>query len=246
MLTRRHLFHSLPLAIFTLSAGRASADPAAKVIGEYSYREWIVNSTSDNPALPIVIGLHWSSSSPEEFRAYFNGLRKPARLIFLSGRYPFKGGYSFYSRSPVNYYAMEDAEQQDVVATEAAKIADVIALLGKTYPHAPKPIVIGASQGGDLAYALAILYGQLLKGSIPLLASLHEDLLKTQSAHRLPIRVFHGVDDKIVAIAATRAHADRLAKAGYNIVLKEYANLGHDISPQMQHDFSDAIDQAFE
>lgn len=95
--------------ILTLSADAQSTT----VLGEsrklsgYNYKEKVENADADTKNLPLVIALHWSSSTPEEFAQYVTGLKKPVRILLLEGPYSHpREGFSFFVRSPNNYYEM--------------------------------------------------------------------------------------------------------------------------------------------
>lgn len=219
------------------------AGEQTKLLAGYHYEETLADGASDDPAMPILVVMHWMGSTPVEFRGYLNGLKGPARLVFLRGRYPFRDGFSFYPVAPTNYYKADKDQQRLMLTSEVNAVAAFVDALAARFPHAPRPVVIGASQGGDLSYAMAVLHGKKISMSVPLLATVDERVLSAINRHSVPIHVFHGKEDKIVPIATVRQHVTTLRQAGYAVELKEYAGLGHGINQEMQQDYLDAIDK---
>jgi predicted esterase len=184
---------------------------------------------------PIVITMHWWTGTATVMNFLFNGMTTPARMICLQGLYPSgheAGGHSWFPYGAKFYDEMSEAEQAPIIREEAAKIADFISALKQEHPG--KIIVTGMSQGGDLSLCLAVYHSPLIDIAIPCAGRLSpvmrpETPLKPSSQ----IRMQQGIDDKIVSLESARETRDWLKSTGFDVILDEYADLGHDISAAM-------------
>lgn len=213
----------------------------AERLAGYCYEQFVVNAAPDAEALPVVIALHWSTSTPTEFQTHVRGLQQPARVIMPQGPYPKKAGFSFYPASP-NYYELPADEKMPRMLHETDKLSAFITAVSRKYPSPVKPVLMGASQGGDLSYAIAIRDPDKISLSVPLLATIDERLIGKAPASAVDVRAFHGADDRIVPLADAGRHVAALANAGYDARLRAYPEIGHDIAADMQHDYLLTID----
>lgn len=233
---------ALTLMAFFATAGLSQTPPDSelKSLAGYRYLERTENAKADAKDLPMVIGLHWSSSTPKEFGEYIAGFNIPVRIILLEGPYEHpRGGRSFYVRQPVSYYDMNADEKMAQLLSESEKLGKFIEAATALYTPKRKPVVIGASQGGDLSYLAAIRYSSLITAACPLLATFDERVLsETADAKKAaPIFVYHGADDPIVDIADVRSHVKALSSAGYKMKLNVYPGTKHDVSASMKRDY---------
>lgn len=211
----------------------------------YRYKVLAVNTTSVNETLPLIIGLHWMRSNPDEFLTFLKDIKSPARILLLEGNYPFKEGFSFYPTEPENYYKMNADGKLKVLTEEGNKLARFIASATKKYPSAKKPVIIGASQGGDLSYFIAIQHGDLIGLSCPLLATIDNRLITDNKSDAVSIHAFHGEEDPIVPLKTTLEHIELLKKHHFEAKIKTYKGVQHDISDTMKADFTALIEAYF-
>lgn len=123
----------------------------------------------DAPDLPIVVGLHFHGSDARiTDLVLFTGFTGPCRLIFPHGAFPVGDGYSWYDGV---FYDLADSAKCKVITAVAADLASLLEDLARHHPEAPKPIVVGASQGGDLAAAVAVLHPDTVGLAIPVAAN---------------------------------------------------------------------------
>jgi len=240
---------ALTLMAFFATAGLSQTPPDSelKSLAGYRYLERTENAKADAKDLPMVIGLHWSSSTPKEFGEYIAGFNIPVRIILLEGPYEHpRGGRSFYVRQPVSYYDMNADEKMAQLLSESEKLGKFIEAATALYTPKRKPVVIGASQGGDLSYLAAIRYGSLITAACPLLATFDERILINSGSFKkqAPIFVYHGEDDPIVRIADVNGHVKALNAAGYKIRLSTYPGTKHDISAEMKNAYLHRINTA--
>ena len=237
-------FFKIELFFILLSCiGILSAQESTGKLEGFNYKEISINTNNSTQNLPIIIGLHWMSSSPDEFQTYLNQIKEPARVILLEGNYPYKGGFSFYPVEPENYYKMDADSKMKVVENEGEKLSKFITSVSKKYKSTKKPILIGASQGGDLSYYIAIHHANIIGLSCPLLATIDNRLIKkTRKTSKVKIVAFHGEKDPIVKVTDAKTHVEILNDKSFNAQIYTYPGVEHDISDTMQHDFSALID----
>jgi phospholipase/carboxylesterase len=230
-------------AIFPLTSSIAGQQREKQLAG-YSYKQVVVNADSSAAGLPLVIGLHWSGSTPEEFEKYLAGLKSPARLVLVEASHPHKSGFSFFRRQPQDYYRLPEDEKMAALLAEGEKMSRFIAEATALYRPKIKPVVIGASQGGDLSYVIGARYNHLISLSCPLLATMDDRIVGSSTLENpAPIEIFHGTADPIVPLAAAQRHAAALKKNGFSVKLRTYQNIGHDISDAMRADYVKLIDR---
>ena len=238
----RAIINPVILLITLLSQNFLWSQNKARLEG-YQYKEIVINAQPNDRNLPLIIGLHWMRSNPDEFAAYLNEIKSPARILLLQGSYPFKEGFSFYPTEPENYYKMNDDAKMKVLIQEGNKLAKFIMTATKKYPSTKKPVIIGASQGGDLSYFIAIECNSLIGLSCPLLATIDERLIVEGKPKPLaPIHAFHGEEDPIVPVNTALQHIKALQKHQFKAIITTFNGVQHDISEGMKKDFSAVID----
>jgi predicted esterase len=210
-------------------------------LANFKYVSYVVNAGSGAAHLPVLIILPSMGSSPNEFKALFTGFKKPIRIILIQAPYVFKTGFSFYPLSPVSYYERSRTEKRTIMLQEVARLASFIRAVDKYYQPGVKPIVAGASQGGDLAYGLAIVYPELLTASCPLLGLFDPDIV-SRAKKRIPIDAFDGMKDTIVKISVARKQVKLLKENGFDVTIHEYEGVPHDLPPNMIRDIIGVVE----
>lgn len=225
----------------SIKEAETTADPPVPLqeLAGYKYLEIVEHASDDTQDLPLVIALHWMGSSPEDFAKYAQGYDKPVRILLPQAPYPFEDGFSFFLLEPIQYYDLPQEEKKAAYLAEVKRLSQFIIAANRKYPSPDKPIIMGASQGGDLSYGIAILYPDLIQLSCPLLATIDESIVAINSPPPTTswIIAFHGVEDPIVPIDTARHHIQHLSNNGFMANLKEYEACKHDIPEQMQKDY---------
>lgn len=232
----------LVCTLFVNSLYAQSASEVRQLEG-YTYKHVTLGAPLDAPGIPVVIGLHWSGSTPDEFEPYLKNIAGPVRIILVQGSYAHKSGYSFYVTTPVRYYDMNDDEKMLQMLAEGTKLATFILGVTKTYKPIHRPILIGASQGGDLSYFIAIRYPEIISQACPLLGTIDNRMIGPvpRDAALAPIDVFHGTADPIVNLGTSQAHLKLLQQNGYPASHHIYDGIGHDIPDSMKNDYTSLI-----
>jgi phospholipase/carboxylesterase len=214
----------------------------------YKYKDTTINISSTNNRIPIIIGLHWRGSTPDEFGEYLKDLKTPVRLILLQGQYlDDEVNYSFFKIIPTDYYSLPTDEKMKILLQEGKKLSKFIQAITDKYKPTKKPVIIGASQGGDLSYVIGIRYNNLVSLSCPLLATMDNRIIKPLSKKSQKqiskIEVFHGLADKIVSIDSVKQYIQVLRDNKFKVNLHSYEDNTHSISNKMMTEFTELIDR---
>jgi phospholipase/carboxylesterase len=234
--------HSIIITLLFLSQNVIWSQNITKELEGFRYQEIVVNTTSPNEKLPLIIGLHWMRSNPNEFYTFLKDIKKPARILLLEGSYAYKEGFSFYPVEPENYYKMDADAKMKALVVEGNKLSKFIEAATQKYTPNKKPVLIGASQGGDLSYFIAIHHSKLIGLSCPLLATIDNRLILKNNKSKVKIIAFHGEKDPIVNSNDAKKHIEILKKSSFNAKINIYQEVEHDISEAMKNDFSKLID----
>lgn len=219
-----------------------SAQSTKKQLEGFYYKEVVLNAGATTENLPVIIALHWMRSNPDEFSQYVDSFKIPVRILLVEGNYPFKEGFSFYPTSPENYYKMSDDDKMKVLVNESDKLAAFVKSASVLYPSDKKPVIIGASQGGDLSYMMGIRYNNLISLTCPLLATIDNRVIsRSKSRAVAPIIAFHGEEDPIVKVSVAENHSKLLKKKSFNAKINTYKDVKHDISDAMEADYTKLI-----
>lgn len=110
------------------------------------------------------------------------------------------------------------------------------------YPIEQKQLVVlGFSQGGVMAYSLALAQPERFAALAVLSSWLPEELVAnisvSQGVQSLPTLVHHGVQDPLIEVSRARNSVERLRQLKLPLIFQEY-DMGHEISPQSLSDLS--------
>jgi phospholipase/carboxylesterase len=208
----------------------------------FKYLEALKNATDSEADLPVIIGFHYSSSTPKVTIEEYDQVTGPFRIILPQGNFRKRSGFTYF---PPDYYSKDSLTQMAIPKITVDSIARFVKAIGEKYKR--KPIVAGFSQGGDISFLLAIYYPELITAAFPLAGFVHRqrmDDIKLHSHKAVPISVYQGEDDKIVSVAYSKRGVKELGKY-FLISLKTYPGLGHDFSPQMKKDYAARMSDFF-
>lgn len=119
----------------------AQATPAAPAparqtatIGPYRYLTFVTGGARPDDRLPMIIGLHYSSATPERVASDFDAIGVPARIVLPQGRYPRRDGFSWFSSTYANLDAAAQRAETFRVTDELSTFVTPAAI-----PGAPRP-----------------------------------------------------------------------------------------------------------
>lgn len=203
--------------------------------GSLRYLERILGGGKASQALPLVIMIHGMGDAPR--LDWFRGADKittPVRLIMPRAPLPYSGGFSWFTYRAAGG---DMARLAHGIAEAADTLARSIELLRRHRPSVGRAIVAGFSQGGMLSYALALRHPELVEFSHPISGLLPEQLWPAGKppATRYPrIAAVHGDRDELVPIAPARRLCAHLSKLGYDVSLREFAGVRHEVTNGME------------
>lgn len=211
------------LALACAQFSTASPPPIAQTTIGLSALE-LHTGPSDSASEIVVVAMHGLGDRPERFGRVFEAFSTPARLLLPAAPHAYGDGYSWFTadRADEAAFAADLAERADAIAAQ---------LVGR-------PVVTGFSQGGMLAFAIAVRHPDRISAAYPIGGALSESLIPKQAqlGGTPKIVALHGEADTQVDYAATAAAVERLANVGFDATLRSYPDVGHTISDEMRSD----------
>jgi phospholipase/carboxylesterase len=223
----------------------AISNPTEGKAAGLHYIEVIKGNAKASDRLPMVVMIHGMGDVPHA--AWFDSFRLPARFILPQAPHRYGYGYSWFT------YVTTEGDL-DEMAFEMRKVeidlAQAVVELAHSRPTIGKPIVCGFSQGGMLAYALALQHPTLFSAVFPVSGFLPDLLWPTVRPSNTeafpPIVSMHGTNDPIVSVDPDKRLIAYLRKLGYRAELQEFKGVGHVMTEQMLDIMLDNIEKAIQ
>ena len=195
----------------------------------------------DGP-FPTVVALHGWGASAHDLIGLAPGLHGGRALVLCpQGRVAFRIDAGPGQGPPTvgyGWFPLASGRPPDPEEFEkgAAALRAFLAQAEAAYPiDRQRLVLLGFSQGGTLAYDLALREPERFAGIAALSSWLPPALvagLTPSEAHAsLPALLIHGSDDPMIPAALGRESRDALLKLGVPTVFREYS-MGHEISPE--------------
>jgi phospholipase/carboxylesterase len=145
-------------------------------------------------------------------------------------------GYAWY---PMSKGGSPDVEE---ILTSRQKLQQFLDGCSARYPiDAQKLAVLGFSQGGVMAYSLALANPEHFAALVALSSWLPPELLGKlslgDSARSLPTLIQHGTEDSMIEVERARHSVEIVRQAGLPLTYREY-QMGHEIRPKSLSDLS--------
>ena len=193
----------------------------------------------DGVRLPLVVMLHGRGDRPRVPGGPFERVPTPLRVLVPRGPFRLGEGYSWARHSVTQGRHHELAED---LLSAAERVARLIAHVRRTRATAGTPIVTGFSQGGMLTWTLALHHEEVglalpIAGWVPPAA-------RPDDPRTPPTWAMHGTADPIVTIEPTRDWVRRLREAGNAVVLEEFDDVAHTVTPAMNALFETWLERA--
>lgn len=198
--------------------------------------------TGDGPH-PTVLALHgWGASAMDLLGLAPMLLGGQLQVICPQGplTVPLGGGASGYGWFPLAGVGQPATE--DAIVRAAADVRSFIDSACERYAiDERKLVLLGFSQGGVLAYRLALDDPARFAGLAALSSWLPPAIARGFTAHgaheSLPTLVQHGTADEVIAVARARQSAESLRALRVPVTYREYA-MGHEINAESFGDLS--------
>lgn len=199
---------------------------------ELRFVEKVLASPESDRPLPLIVGLHGLGDTPENFVKQFRKIDLPARLIIPQGNRKAGQGFGWMPARGNDTRTIAD------IRRSAHQVAELIEHITSVRRTQGKPILVGYSQGGVLAYILAAHHPERLSTVIPINGLLPPELYPTGLVEGpLPIvRAFHGQDDPVTFVIHSRRTVVKLRRLGFDARVRVYPQVGHWLSPKMHDD----------
>jgi phospholipase/carboxylesterase len=190
-------------------------------------------------ALPVVIGLHGYGGSPEHLATIFDGFPVKARVLLPRGPMRVRQGWG--------WFAFADTYERiapDLAAAAETALRDV-AQRTHGRPSCGRPIVLGYSQGGFVAWALAARSPAVVAAAFPIAGMLPSSLYPSRAPPDAPrVVAFHGDADEVVEVGYDVSTQARFEEVGFRATLRRYPGLGHARTAPLLDDLRDEVVRA--
>lgn len=147
------------------------------------------------------------------------------------------------------WYPMSNGGAPDVEAMlrSQKKLQTFLDECLKSYPIDPqKLVVLGFSQGGVMAYSLALANPKRFAALVVLSSWLPKELVLrlnvTDAVQSLPTLVQHGAQDPMIEVARARSSVEILRQLNVPLTFREYP-MGHEIMPRSLQELSEWLEK---
>jgi phospholipase/carboxylesterase len=191
--------------------------------------------------LPLIIAFHGLGDRAHHFRARFQGMEYPARIIIPEA----------YESNNTSWY--DHHRKKEAIPLSALRAAAFVRAIKKKYGVTERPVVYGFSQGGVLALYMSLwdpaLFSQAIIESAYLSSSLHPPVRRLDIEYPR-IRQFHGLNDKLVFPDDARRGAANIIRLGIPLTLEEYERphqvFDPELLPELYRELREAAEAVFE
>jgi predicted esterase len=185
--------------------------------------------------LPMLIALHGNGDTAKNFyETALDDISVPARIILLKGPISYGGGRAWP-------WSDADFAQYGKAVSQASE------LMADKYPTAGKPMLLGFSGGGMMAYYQAVNHGDTYSYIVAVSGQLPEARLGDEPTRPgAEVHAFHGKSDNVVALGGGKAAASLLQAKGVHVTLTEFAGGHLGIFTDMKSEITQTVDQQLE
>lgn len=197
-----------------LSCSLATAQPRVELLPP--------GATAQAP-LPLVIALHGRGGDARAFAGFVRRLVPHARIISLQAPTPMGEGFTWLqTRVAHKDAARVTREVRRALEALRPRLREVV----KSAPACGQPVIVGFSQGGVLALALAAERFQGMAAFVDIAGALPARYPVARSGGPARVISLHGREDDTVPLSATRRALAALRQAGVEVRSVELAG-GH-------------------
>ena len=226
------------VVLVTLALAAAVCAARAPVRAEpLPYVEIVTGGAPPDAELPLVIALHGRGDTPDGFAALFTGWDVRARIVIPRPPHAWSGGHAW---TPHDHLARDKAP---AIASDLIGLSDRVVATADAVRRARRTrgagVVMGFSQGGMMAWTIAIRHPRAFTAAFPVAGFLFAEVLARQSIAGVrlpPIVAFHGTADQVVPLADDRRGVRLLEQKGGRADLRIYDGVAHEIPPTLRAD----------
>jgi phospholipase/carboxylesterase len=209
-------------------------------VGDQAFLEVVIGTDDVDAPLPLVVALHGFGDAPRVPEQPYLSMRRAFRIILPRGPIALGNGFAWSA------IRVRDGRPDDLATAIGAALPRVLATLDtvrSVRPTRGSPIVVGFSQGGIVALALAAAHPQRVGLVLPMAAWLPPALEPGPTPAAPPVRAIHPRDDERIPLAPTEALVARLRAAGWHATL-EVVEGTHAMSPAIEAFVARELDRA--
>lgn len=196
------------------------------------YVEIVTGGARPGDPLPLVVALHGRGGGIAQLRNELERMPVPVRLVVPRGPIRVDGGRRAWFGERVGQRASADLAA--TASGTAAELAALIEDLERRRPTCGEAIVVGWSQGGTLAFVLALAHPRLVEHAIVVGGSLPRALTPRHLAPHARVTALHGTADRRVPFGGTRTLTAGLRSLGFAVQLRPYLGVGHELTGPMR------------
>jgi len=198
----------------------------------FNYIVKYTEASNKSEPLPMLVALHGNGDTTGNFYdTALDELNVPVRVILIEGPIPNGRGNAWP-------WTSEDFIQYGKSVNEA------IELLTLKYPTIRKPVLLGFSGGGMMAYYQAVKHGDSYSYIFPISGKFSIDLLGDDSSNSgAEVYAFHGENDQVLSINGGRHAVEILKSKGVNVSLTEFEGGHLGVFKSMKSAITSAIEE---
>lgn len=197
----------------------------------FSYIVKYTGNANKSKSLPMLVALHGNGDSPDNFyQTALDKLNAPARVILLEGPLSYAGGSAWpWTKDKLNKIGLA--------------VHEVVGALSQKYSTIGKPILLGFSGGGMMAYYQALKHGDSYSYIFPVSGQLSEPLIDMRSLSLdAPVIAYHGRSDRVISISGGKNAIKLLKNEGADVDFIEFSSGHHGIFTDMKAEITNTIE----
>jgi predicted esterase len=204
------------------------------------YLERMRGGASSSERVPMVVLLHARDATPEGYASGMNGIGR-ARLIVPEGGFesPIHGYMWFPAGLKATLEGGFDNAESHAWAQHAERLARLVKTLARCRPTLGKPIITGASSGGEMTLVMATQHRRLLGGAVAVNGDMPSGLWRPNMA---PTVMLNGTRDTTIPFAAAQQNAAWAAERGAPVSFEAFTSSGHDLTGAQTKAWRDRVE----
>ncbi|NOQ37217.1 MAG: hypothetical protein GQ569_15210 [Methylococcaceae bacterium] len=187
---------------------------------------------SHSDYLPMLIALHGDGDTVDSFyESALNQISVPARIIIIEGSISHEIGY-------VWPWSVAQFEQYGAVFNED------VDLLSTKYSTIGKPVLLGFSGGGGMAYYQAVKHGNSYSYIFPISSLLASEKLGDSSSQpSAKVYAYHGKSDTVIPFSEGKKTVKLLKKKKVEVSFIPFEGGHHGLFSEMKSEITQAIEE---